>query len=678
MHPQQLPRLSKAKEAVQMRRSLFMVLVCLAVGSLIGLAQESQVPGLILTDLQLISHESLPQWSSAWTGPIQAATIAAWFADHGYPALMQDFNGDGVIDELDTIQLADRFGEGEMDADAEIPPTDARVAITLAKYFADRYPDEFVMKIYDLTFPNEYGAEYPGSFAPDMVPGIEIVIEEEPSVESYAYELASGEGVIVGLEQDDDINMYLAGRSFIYEQTPEGFTPVDFAWSKENRFEPGHQGIVLDTVAMMDDRFYVDFFDWVPVEFMLALSPVHERGYGASDYACPDDAIAYHDQTYSVGDLGELRIEECVLRDGPEDTYIYIITNISILYGGCGLCSFSIPNPGLPTLAHSEPPPSLFSALPNLWHWWVPTGSCGLMPGQTAVVSVTVPGPTIDTWVDAPIGFCAATWSFGSAPVLITVQTTGPSIGECPDLVVENPVADCTYNPSTQEYDVTVTADIANIGAVPAEAPFVVSLKDTLNHMVYVGIPDDLADGGSYNVTFEYSFSAIDLPAEACPLLFVIIVDSSDQVEECDEENNMAEGETCCSHEPNGPLTVVCPDLIVEVLDEACAYSSGELGHFTYFEIKVKVSNIGNASTQQAFVVELDPDCLPGELEETMGPLGAHRSEILTFQFFRSDWSVINCAYEVIVDPDESIWECNEDNNSLTDRLQCENPPFDL
>jgi len=657
-----------------MRRSLFMVLVCLAIGSLIGLGQGSSVPGLILSDLQLISHESLPHWSSAWTGPIQAATIAAWFADHGYPALMQDFNADGVIDELDTIELADRFGEGEMDADAEIPPTDARVAITLAKYFADHYPDEFVMKIYDLGFPNEYGTEYPGSFTSDVVPGIEIVIEEEPSVESYAYELSSGEGVIVGLEEEDDINTYLAGRSFMVEMTPEGFTPVDFAWSKENRFEPGHQGIVLDTVALMDDRFYVDFFDWVPVEFMLALSPVHERGFGTSDYACLDSAIAYHDQVYTFLDVGELRVQECVTRNGMEDTYTYIVTNISFLYADCGLCSFSIPNPGLPTLAHSEPPHSLFSALPTMWRWWVPYPSCGLMPGQTTVVSVTVPGPTVDTSVDAPIGFCVTPlpWTISAALPVMSARTTGPGISECPDLVVENPAVECLHDEDREVYRIVLTVDVTNIGAAPAPGPFLVSLRDTLQHNIGVPVPDTLAPGSSYSVTFEYEFPASDLPEDPCHLAFLITADAAEEIPECDENNNETDTEVCC---PVPMFIVGCPDLVAEVVGEECDVYYGDPGCWVGFKIRVKVTNIGDAASHGSFMVELDPDCVSGDFRKSSGPLGVGRSRTLIFEFYVEGCPpLVTCNYDVAVDINNSVPECDEDNNTLSDRATCRPP----
>ncbi|MCK5247083.1 hypothetical protein KAR02_09305, partial [Candidatus Bipolaricaulota bacterium] len=318
-----------------MRRCAFLVVLFMGLGllSFTGSAQVEALQGLILTDLQLISQESLPHWTPAWTGPIQGATIAAWFAEHGYPALLHDLNGDGVVDELDTVELANDFGLGVMQTETPRGTTDVHLVVGLATYFANIYPDEFVLKIYDLGFPAEFAAQGYGAFAPDVIPGIILELKEEPSIEAYIHELSYGEGVIVGLEEGEvDRNRYLSGRSFLYEQTPQGYTPLDFAWAKEDRWEDGLQGQVLETVGKMDNRFYIDFQgDWVPVEFMLALSPLVEREVETEEYWCPEDAIAYDVTTTMLGDYGEIQVEECVIRDGDVDVYIWVVTNISFL-----------------------------------------------------------------------------------------------------------------------------------------------------------------------------------------------------------------------------------------------------------------------------------------------------------------------------------------------------------
>ncbi|MBU0595889.1 hypothetical protein KJ567_04310, partial [Candidatus Bipolaricaulota bacterium] len=336
-----------------MKRSALVISVCVVLMSLAAVAQIENFPGLILSDMQLISQESLPHWTPRWTGPIQAATIAAWFAEHGYPALMQDYNGDGVIDELDTIELADIFGRGSMAADSERGTTDVRLVLGLAQHIATQYPGEFVLKIYDAGFPGEFTGEGVGGFDPHMIPGIELILQNDPTLQAYEFEMYDGEGVIVGLENEPRRNTYLSGRSFLLEQSPEGYTPVYFAWAEEDRWASGHQGKVLETIGKMDPQFFVEYRgDWELVEFMLALSPTEEHEIGSQEHICPEDAIAYHVTTTATR-YGDVQVEECVLRDGDYDTYIWIVTNISYVADGCGLCSYIVPNPlPLPTVSH--------------------------------------------------------------------------------------------------------------------------------------------------------------------------------------------------------------------------------------------------------------------------------------------------------------------------------------
>lgn len=395
-----------------MKRSalgLFAVALLLVV---IGWSISSQVEeleppiGYMRSDLQLISQESKATWSADWTGPIQAATMMAWFHEHGYSRLMQDFNGDGVIDELDTIELADIFGRGSMQAGLADGTDDARLVFGVAEYVAGLYPGEFVLKIYDLGFPNEFVAAGFPTFAPDAIPGIELALVNEPSLYAYEYELETAEGVIAGLEQRENGNTYLSGRSYIVEKTPEGYTPVDLAWSEENRFLTGHQGKVLETVAKEEDRLYLDYrFGWTPVEFMLALSPLVPPGLTSGHHDCPEDAIGYHVDTYDL-DYGTIRIEECVTREGDFDTYSWTVSNISYVWNDCGLCRFAVASSGYTSVAHSGPGLWTFSEWPYAWEWQAPLGDCGIQVGEMATFSVTVPGPTVDIYVPAAVGAC--------------------------------------------------------------------------------------------------------------------------------------------------------------------------------------------------------------------------------------------------------------------------------
>ncbi len=546
-----------------MRRCSFFVVLLLVLGllSITGGAQVEGIPGLILTDLQLISQESLPHWTPAWTGPVQGATIAAWFAEHGYPALMRDFNGDGIVDELDTIELANNFGLGRMQTETPRGTTDVRLVVGLATYIAETYPNEFVLKIYDLGFPAEFSAQGYGTFAPDVIPNILLELKEEPSIEAYVHELSTGEGVIVGLEENTvDRNRYLSGRSFLYEPTPEGFKPLDFAWANEDRWEPGHQGQVLETVGVMEDRFYIEFQgNWVPVEFMLALSPIIEHEVETEEHGCPEDAIAYDVTTTMLGRYGSVRIEECVLREGDADIYFWTVTNIDFVKDGCGICFFRIPNPGLAEISHGETAPWIFTSAWGSWIWWLPMGGCGLQPGQSAVFMIVVPGPTTDTWVNASIGQCQP--PIGTVAQLFSAQTTGPGLPDdgCPDLVIRILDESCVYDTRAQEYELTVWGEVENIGTEPVTSLFDVRLASTShpgNDTTTVLPP--VLPGGTVPVTLSFTVPPEPTGGAPCPMTYELRVDSGSVIDECNELNNLAIGDICCE---SGSIGACClPD----------------------------------------------------------------------------------------------------------------------
>jgi len=639
--------------------------------SLAGNAQVEALPGLILTDLQLISQESLPHWTPAWTGPIQGATITAWFAEYGYPALMRDFNADGVIDELDTIELADDFGLGIMQAETPRGTTDVRLVVGLAAYIASIYPDEFVLKIYDTGFPTEFAAQGYGTFAPDVIPGIILELKEEPSIEAYIYELSTGEGVIVGLEEGDvDRNRYLSGRSFLYKQTSEGYTPLDFAWAKENNWEPGHQGQALETVGKMENRFYLDFQGgWVPVEFILALSPMIEREVEPEEHDCREDSIAYDITTTILGRYGAVRIEECVLRDGDVDIYIWTVTNIDFLKDGCGLCFFRIPNPGLPTVSHGELPPWIFTSAWGSWIWWLPGGNCGLQPGQSAVFRVVVPGPTTDTWISASLGQCMP--AIGTVSLLFSAKTTGPGIpdddipgDECADLVIRILDESCAYDIRSQAYELTVWAEVENIGAEPVTSLFDVRLAGTShpgNDTTTVLPP--VLPGGTVPVTLSFTVPPEPTGGAPCPITYELRVDSGSIISECDELNNLVSGDVCCYGEPEDD----CPDLTLAIEDIDCDITLVDPRKKIYeYELTVSVSiqNIGTQTITAPIWLEavanvgnsmkvIHTDLNPGdstEVEFTYGPSNGALCIDVTFEIDYLDF----------------IDECDESNNTLT------------
>lgn len=537
---------------------LFLGLAMVAL-SVTAWAQDAVLEGYVRDDLQLISQQSLPTWSARWTGPIEAATILAWLADHGYGQFVRDYNGDGVVDEQDTIRLADDLGRMLMATETRRGTTDARLVLGLAQYVASLYPGQFVLKIYDVSFPDEVAAEGLGPYSPIMVPGITLELKEEPNINAYEVEMASAEGVILGLLTAADANnTYLAGRSFLYARTSEGFTPIDLALSEEDRWLAGVQGQVLQTVGVMNDAFFLDFRgQWTPVEFMLALSPIDEPTPGGRPYPCPKDAIAY-DVTLNSTQFGRVSIEECVTRKqvigGPTlDTYTYSVTNLDFAYGSCGFCLFFIPNlAGFVTTEMSGPAMWMLHAGWGGWWWVAPISSCGIRPGEAGVFSFTVIGPTTDTWVSGGIAGCVAGAPPGMLefkPPLIGIRTTGPGKyvpgdgdqpGDCPDLVVAIESADCTRSPTGGGITVTVVVRITNIGTATSPGAFLAFESSSDDTDIILA----LDPGESTTETFELTFSPNSPPD--CPLEFTITVDPYDSITECKEDNNQVTGDVMC------------------------------------------------------------------------------------------------------------------------------------
>jgi len=533
-------------------------MVGLLLFGVIGMCQVEQPTSFIVSDLELISTSSKPDWSDRWTGPVEGATILAWFHDHGFPNFLPDLNEDGVVDELDTIELADLFGKGRMSTETPIGTTDARLVGMLARYVAEEYPDEFELKIYDRGFPMEFDREFPISFAPDAVPGILLTLEDaEPNFNAYQDELMSAEGVIIGIEQDERLNYYFAGRSFLYEKTPNGNVGIDLAWGKEDPWTPGVQGQVLTTESKETDAWYILYQgEWVKVEFMLALSPIVEQDKDTGDHGpCPEGSIGY-DVSTTTTDLGDVRVEECVTRDGDIDTYTYTVTNVSFENEGCGICYFSVMNMGgFITVDQSGPGTWLINPWsPAGWGWLAPLGSCGIQIGESAVFSFSVIGPTYDVPVKGLVSYCANVPAGVTAMVkAYSVLTTGPSDtpsddhgGHCPDLTIHVDRSSCSCEWTQQKEHVCtidVSATVNNIGDQEA-IHFRCELQSGLGgDQILVA---SLAAGASKNLHFQFSYTVPRGTVPACHFNFVLEADSKHYVDECNENNNFDFGSVCC------------------------------------------------------------------------------------------------------------------------------------
>ena len=592
-------------------------------------ADFGEIVQFVVGDLQLISWDSKPDWGPSWTGPIEAATILAWFHDHGFPRLMLDFNGDGVVDELDTIELANEFGYAPMGTEQRGFTTDARLVFALGNYVAQRYPGDFVMKLYDAGFEAEYARDIGAPFAPDAIPGLEMILEPEPNYASYRYELETAEGVILGLAQSMEINEFFAGRSFLLTSIGEQTYGIDLAWAKEDVWEMGTQGQVLATEARQTDAFYVLVEgQWRLVEFMLALSPVFEpgEGEGYEEYPCPEDALAY-DVMVTDTAYGSIEIEECVTREGMVDTYTYTVRNISFMFADCGICWFGIPNLlGLPTINQSGPSSWLVNPFtwPMGWDWHAPFGSCGILPGGSAVFEFSVPGPTTDTYLTGGVMPCPVLVRPVDSVVLeteivavdgvilhevdeirelrplIPVRTTGPGegLGRCPDLVPE--ILRVVCDPMIDQYAVVISARIANIGSAPA-GPSNAAVAAT-----YAGVIEPIPALGPGD---DYIFTrTVYVPAGAgpvCPLEVKVIADSDGVIIECNEGTNVALGEVCCEDGP--PQQEGCPDPYVRSLS-ACYYQTGVTGAVSIaVEVSLSIRNRGDMTAEDLDVdVEVD------------------------------------------------------------------------
>lgn len=301
--------------------------------SLAFLAAGQEVPprtAFAVADLKLLSHERLSDGTVAHSGPLCAAIVMAWFAHHGYPGLLPDLNGDGKVNEEDTLILAGRFAR-EMGVRPDQPALDPKLMDVVARYVGETYPKEFARKIWDDSFAAEYQAVFGKAFSPSDYPRIEVRLFPNASHGDYVAELGAGEGVIVGLGKEKGTNTFMVGRSFELAETRAGW-PVDFVDTSDDPFQPGVQGQVFTTEMQKGpDHWLVRYAGWTPLEFMLSLSPIRRPTAGTVPGPCPTGAIGYDVVTVS-SEWGTFKVEECVTREGDVDLYSYRVTNVSFLY----------------------------------------------------------------------------------------------------------------------------------------------------------------------------------------------------------------------------------------------------------------------------------------------------------------------------------------------------------
>jgi len=232
----------------------------------------------VLEELHLIHWEELPEGKPSYTGPVSAAVLMAWYADHGYPELLPDLNSDGHVDENDTRLLAHDFGElmGTRLIDDKL--ADPFIVYPLARYVAERYPDEFRMLIYDESFPEEVERDLGQPFVPTEVSGIFLDVFEDPFYELYVHYLNEQRPGIVGIGHGvPEWNDFAVSRSYVPAEEPDGW-PVDLVSTGYEQFA---RNPIWETLMRLEpERWGFLMPEWVPFEILIVLLPEDEE-YGA-------------------------------------------------------------------------------------------------------------------------------------------------------------------------------------------------------------------------------------------------------------------------------------------------------------------------------------------------------------------------------------------------------------
>jgi hypothetical protein len=287
-----------------------------------------------------------------------------------------------------------------------------------------------------------------------------------------------------------------------------------------------------------------------------------------------------------------------------------------------------------------------------------------------------VPGPTTDVWVIASVGACAPTPGT-IAPAFLRVETTGPGgpddtpNGRCPDLVIRVVDESCAYDPAEDVYRVTVWANVLNIGSVPVTAPFDVLLTGTSHpgsDTITVPVPPVLPAGGSVPVSLSFDIPVPPTGAPPCPVNYEVMVDSSYQIDECIESNNLVYGDVCCF---GGPDTEeVCPDLTVDIREIGCEFD--RKNGIYELTLTARITNVGTETVTDPIWVQAtcdqgwDMDVIHTDLAPGVW---ADVSFSMTFSV-----NLGGCPIPVTVEVDyvRFITECDEDNNTDTADACCQ------
>ena len=250
-----------------MKSSLVVTLVALLVvaAGLQGYPSEA----VVLEDLELMDWRELPEATTWFSGGVAAAVLVGWYADHGYPEMIADWTDDGRVDWDDLCWLASDFGK-RMGAQLE-PIVDPHLVDVLARHIAGCCPDQFLLRIHDSSFWEEYQAHMAKRFDPASYRGIEVEIADDPSYDDIVCHLLAQRPAIAGIGSEQDDNRFAVIRSFGSGETWSGW-PVGLVNTEPERF--GEDAIWDTEVRQKDGKWGFPCPAWTAFETMIVLIPL--------------------------------------------------------------------------------------------------------------------------------------------------------------------------------------------------------------------------------------------------------------------------------------------------------------------------------------------------------------------------------------------------------------------
>lgn len=507
------------------------------------LAAEASPETYVTDGLQRISLQSLRAERDNWeySRAIAAATILAWFRDQGFVAFLDDWTEDGVIDGSDTIRLAEHLAATAMNCEQPSSEPDAQLVVGLAQYVADRYPDVFELRIYDLGFSEEFEQISGDVFSPDAIPGITIVVGPEPTFDVYESELMAHAGVIVGLEQAPGHNLYFTGHSSLKDPTGAETYGMGLLSPQEDWFAAGTQGTLLKMTARQLDVLLVEHHGlWMKAETIVALHSRAPRVYTTSDVVCADGtsctatvkAVVQLGEDAPLASAFDLVLE--VTNGGSTRTFVKTVAPEEINPTGSVTLVFTFP---IASPDDASAPCTYSLGMGYLHDPWAIAAA--LATG--AAVPVAIHGDESANGCYAGGGCCENVPDCLDLIIRADCQRC-----DCEDVIEETWHPDPLYPQGgwweTEVVDRVCEAEVrcivGNLGTIDTGS-FSVTIETSSGH-TETEMFESIAPGGDGSTWFEFTVE------ETVQIIITIIADSRNDIAECDEGNNTAEVRLLC------------------------------------------------------------------------------------------------------------------------------------